>query len=136
MFCKVKVNILLLEVIKQVPKHARFLKELCSTKRKFKRNEKVAINKNASTMTQKKLSPKHKDLGMFTIPCAIGNAQIKQVMLDLEAPINVMLLSMYSSLNLCPLKETRVVIQLEDGSNVYFEGVLEDLLVQVDRLIF
>ena len=33
-FCKVEVNIPLLDAIKQIPRYAKFLKELCSTKRK------------------------------------------------------------------------------------------------------
>ncbi|KAK4400562.1 hypothetical protein Sango_1162300 [Sesamum angolense] len=40
------------------------------------------------------------------------------------------------SLNIDPLKETGVVIQLADRSIVYPEGVLEDILVQVNELIF
>ncbi|XP_039016785.1 uncharacterized protein LOC120147479 [Hibiscus syriacus] len=45
-------------------------------------------------------------------------------------------LSIYSSLNVGPLKATGVIIQLADRSNVYPEGVLEDVLVQVNELIF
>ena len=39
-------------------------------------------------------------------------------------------------MNAGPLKETGVVIQLADRSIVYPEGVLEDVLVQVNGLIF
>ncbi|XP_027156215.1 uncharacterized protein LOC113756986, partial [Coffea eugenioides] len=35
-----------------------------------------------------------------------------------------------------PLKETGVIIQLADRSNAYPDGVLEDILVQIDNLIF
>ena len=35
-FKKVELNIPLLDVIKQIPKYAKFLKELCPTKRAFK----------------------------------------------------------------------------------------------------
>ena len=57
-------------------------------------------------------------------------------MLDLGASINVMPYSIYASLNLGPLKETGVVIQLADRSNVYPEGVVEDVLVQVNDFVF
>ena len=57
-------------------------------------------------------------------------------MLDLGASINVMPYSIYSSLNLGPLEETGVVIQLADRSNIYPRGVVEDVLVQVDELVF
>ncbi|KAK4389994.1 hypothetical protein Sango_2062700 [Sesamum angolense] len=52
------------------------------------------------------------------------------------ASINVMPLSIYKSLNIGPLKEMGIVIQLADRSIVYPEGVLEDILVQVNELIF
>ncbi|XP_039042169.1 uncharacterized protein LOC120180975 [Hibiscus syriacus] len=58
--------------------------------------------------------------------------RIERAMLDLGASINIMPLSIYSSLNVGPLKETRVIIQLADRSNVYPEGVLEDVLVLVN----
>jgi len=45
-------------------------------------------------------------------------------------------MSIYSSLNAGPLKETGVIIQLADRSLVYPKGILEDVLVQVDWLIF
>ena len=73
---------------------------------------------------------------MFTIPCAISNVRIKQAMLDLGASINFMSLSIYFSSNLDPLKEAEIVIQLANRSNSYPKGVLEDVLVQVEGLIF
>ena len=57
-------------------------------------------------------------------------------MLDLGASINVMPFSIYASLNLGALKEIDVVIQLADLSNAYPMGVLEDVLVQVNDLVF
>ncbi|KAL0294594.1 UNVERIFIED_CONTAM: hypothetical protein Sangu_3214800, partial [Sesamum angustifolium] len=57
-------------------------------------------------------------------------------MCDLGASINVMPLSIFESLHVGPLKETGVVIQLADRSVVYPEGVLEDVLVQVNELVF
>ncbi|XP_031282520.1 uncharacterized protein LOC116141123 [Pistacia vera] len=135
-FRKVEVNIPLLDAIKQVPRYAKFLKELCTNKRKLKGNEKISMGENVSAILQKKLPPKCKDPGMFTIPCKLGDVRIEKVMLDLGASINVMPLSIYSSLNIGPLKETGVIIQLADRSNVYPEGVVEDVLVQVNGLVF
>ncbi|XP_011087002.1 uncharacterized protein LOC105168564 [Sesamum indicum] len=61
---------------------------------------------------------------------------IKRAMYDLGASINVMPLTIFKSLNVGPLKETGVVIQLADRSIVYPEGVLEDVLVEVNELVF
>ena len=44
--------------------------------------------------------------------------------------------SIYASLNLGPLEETGVIIQLADRSNTYPRGVTEDVLVQVNELVF
>ncbi|XP_073137049.1 uncharacterized protein [Henckelia pumila] len=57
-------------------------------------------------------------------------------MLDLGASINVMPYSIYASLKLGPLKKTGIVIQLADRSNAYHRGVVEDVLVQVNNLVF
>ena len=57
-------------------------------------------------------------------------------MLDLGASINVMPYSIYASLNLGPLKQTEVIIQLADQFDAYPEGVIEDVLVKVNELIF
>ncbi|XP_071727156.1 uncharacterized protein [Rutidosis leptorrhynchoides] len=135
-FRKVEINIPLLDAIKQIPRYAKFLKELCTSKRKLQGNEKVQMGENVSAMFQRKLPPKCQDPGMFTIPCTIGNVKIEKAMLDLGASINVMCRSVYNSLNGGKLKETGVIIQLADRSNVYPDGVIEDLLVQVKGLVF
>ncbi|KAM1776941.1 hypothetical protein ACFX11_043672 [Malus domestica] len=135
-FRKVQVNIPLLDAIKQIPKYAKFLKKLCTTRNRIWEKEVVHVNENVSTMLQRKLPLKCKDPGSFTIPCVIGNTRFEHAMLDLGASINVMPYSVYASMNLGELKHNGVVIQLANRSNAYPKGVLEDVLVQVDHLIF
>ncbi|CAN6583811.1 unnamed protein product [Malus baccata var. baccata] len=135
-FRKVQVNIPLLDAIKQVPRYAKFLKELCTTRRRISNKEVVQVSENVSAVLQRKLPPKCKDSGSFTIPCVIGNTKFEQCMLDLGASINVMPYSIYASMNLGELKNDGVIIQLADRSNAYPKGVLEDVLVQVGNLIF
>ncbi|KAL0463418.1 UNVERIFIED_CONTAM: hypothetical protein Slati_0229400 [Sesamum latifolium] len=60
---KVEVNIPLLDTIKQVPRYAKFLKEMCINKSKLRGNEKVSMGENVSTILQSKLPPKCKDPG-------------------------------------------------------------------------
>ncbi|KAK8549097.1 hypothetical protein V6N12_061995 [Hibiscus sabdariffa] len=135
-FRKVEINIPLLDVIRKVPRYARFLKNLCTTKRKLTGNEKVNLGENVSAVFQRKLPPKLKDQGMFAIPCKIGEVEIKRAMCDLGASINVMPLSVYNLISTEPLKETRVTVQLADRSVIHPEGVLENVLVKVNELIF
>ncbi|XP_027181678.1 uncharacterized protein LOC113780069 [Coffea eugenioides] len=62
-FRKVQVNIPLLDVIKQVPKYAKFLKDLCINKRKLRGDERVMVGENVSAVLQRKLPPKCGDPG-------------------------------------------------------------------------
>ncbi|KAM1160901.1 hypothetical protein ACFX2B_000055 [Malus domestica] len=133
---KVHVNIPLLDAIKQIPKYAKCLKKLCTTKKRAREKEVVHVSENVSAILQRKLPPKCKDPGSFTIPCVIGNTRFKSAMLDLGASINVMPYSVYASMNLGALKQDGVIIQLADRSNAYPKGVLEDVLVQVNHLVF
>ncbi|KAM1901163.1 hypothetical protein EV1_029825 [Malus domestica] len=128
-FRKVQVNIPLLDAIKQVPRYAKFLKELCTTRKMMSTKEVVKVGENVSAILQRKLPPKCKDPGSFTIPCVIGNTRFESAMLDLGASINVMPYSIYASMNLGALKNDGVIIQLADRSNAYPKGVLEDVLV-------
>ncbi|CAN6686079.1 unnamed protein product [Malus baccata var. baccata] len=135
-FRKVQVNIPLLDAIKQVPRYAKFLKELCITRKRISSKEVVKVSENVSAVLQRKLPTKCKDLGSFTIPCVIGNTHFESAMLDLGASINIMPYSIYASMHLGELKNDNVIIQLADHSNAYPKGVLEDVLVQVNHLIF
>nr|GEW41335.1 hypothetical protein [Tanacetum cinerariifolium] len=99
-----------------------FRKELCTSKRKLKGNEKVMLGENVSAMIQKKLPIKCKDPCMFTILCKMGNAEIERALLDLGASINVMPRAIYEVMNVGKLKETRVIIQLVDRSYAYPDG--------------
>ncbi|KAK8593169.1 hypothetical protein V6N12_045254 [Hibiscus sabdariffa] len=128
-FRKVEVNIPLLEVIRKIPRYARFLKDLCTNKRKLVGHEKINLGENVSAILTQHLPPTLKDQGMFTIPCKIGKVGIKRAMCDLGASINVMPFSVYKTLSADPLKETRVTVQLADRSIIYPKGVLENVLV-------
>ena len=96
----------------------------------------VRVRENVSVVLQRKLPPKCKDPGSFTIPYVIGNTKFEHAMLDLGVSINVMPYSIYASMNLGELKNDGVIIQLVDHSNAYPKGVLENVLVQVNHLIF
>ena len=87
------------------------------------------IGENYSGMLQRKIPPKLKDSGSFTIPCMIGKIRTCKAMLELGVSMNAMPYSIYSTLNLGTLKEANIVIQLVDRFNVYPKEVLEDVLV-------
>ncbi|XP_042415053.1 uncharacterized protein LOC122004195 [Zingiber officinale] len=135
LFSKVEVNVPLLTMIKQIPKYARFLKDLCVHKKKLKGNELISLGKNVSALIQP-VPQKYEDPGLFTVPCEIGSSLFKDAMLDLGASINVMPKSVFQTLGIGPLLPTGVVIQLADRSQTHPAGVIEDVLVKVRELIF
>ncbi|RDX85932.1 hypothetical protein CR513_32801, partial [Mucuna pruriens] len=144
MFRRVEINILLLDAIKQIPKYAKFLKELCMHKRKkMKGGAKMGgvmlaliKSEEVAALMQQALPKNCRDPGIFSIPCTIGDCTFADAMLDLGASINVMPSSIYKSLNFGDLEATRMIIQLANRSVVQPLGILEDVLVQINKLIF
>ncbi|XP_027165915.1 uncharacterized protein LOC113765866 [Coffea eugenioides] len=135
-FRKVEINIPLLDAIKQVPRYVKFLRDLCVNRKRLKGDERVVVGENVSAILQRKLPPKCGDPGMFTIPCRIGNTLIGKAMLDLGVSINVMPKSIYASLKLGSLKDTGIIIQLANRTNAYPDGLIENVLVKINELVF
>ncbi|XP_031120199.1 uncharacterized protein LOC116023344 [Ipomoea triloba] len=132
---KVNVNLPLLDMIKNMPAYAKFLKELNTRKRRYEHNEKVFMSKTVSAVLQIDLPPKLEDPGSFIITITVGNSKKEKAMLDLGASINLMPYSVYLQLGLDRLKPTTMSLELADRSIRYPRGIVEDVLVQVDKLI-
>ena len=64
---QVKVNIPLLDMIKQVPTYAKFLKDLCTLKKGLGINKKAFLTEQVSSIIQCKTLVKYKDSGSPTI---------------------------------------------------------------------
>ncbi|CAM8962665.1 unnamed protein product [Rhodiola kirilowii] len=136
LFSKVEINIPLLEAIKQIPRYAKFLKELCTNRRRSTQDDQELMSRNVSAVIQRKVPPKCGDPGTYTIPCTIGNIRIENCMLDLGASINVLPYSIYYFLRIGPLEPAGLTIQLVDRSCKQPEGKIKDVLVQVGELVF
>ncbi|XP_021801421.1 uncharacterized protein LOC110745609, partial [Prunus avium] len=134
-FKKVQINIPLLEAIKQIPSYAKFLKDICTNKRRFEEHEKVMLSDNVSAVLQRKLPPKLQDPGSFTIPCTIGERKFDKALLDLGASVNLMPYSVYEHLGLGELKHISISLQFADRSVKYPRGIVEDVLIHVDQFI-
>ena len=94
------------------------------------------LTEECSVILQRKLSQKLKDLGSFTIPCTIGNSIFERALCDLGASINLMPLSIFRRLGLGKARLTIATLQLPDRSLKHPRGVIEDVLVKVDKFIF
>jgi len=77
-----------------------------------------------------------KDPVAFTIPCTIGKVSVGRALCDLGASINLMPLSMMKKLGCGEPKPTKMTLTLVDRSVSYPYGVLEDVLVKVNDLLF
>ena len=108
------------------------MKDCCTNKRKLLDNEQVALSEEVSAVIQRKLPPKLKDPGSFTIPCRIGNKLFEKALLDLGASINLLPYTVYETLQLGELQPTSITLQLADRSIKYPRGIIEDVLVQVN----
>ncbi|XP_073033763.1 uncharacterized protein [Primulina eburnea] len=130
------INIPFAEALAQMPSYAKFLKEILSNKRKLVDFETVKLSEECSAILQNKLPPKAKDPGSFSIPCTIGTSFFGKVLCDLGASINLMPYSCFEKLGIGEVKPTTISLQLADRSIKYPRGVVEDVLVKVDKFIF
>ncbi|MBN8086381.1 hypothetical protein J0J19_23265, partial [Vibrio vulnificus] len=70
------MNIPFLETLTHMPKYAKFLKELVLSKKKLEEFATVPLTEECSAVIQRKLPPKLKDPGSFSIPITIGTLEI------------------------------------------------------------
>ena len=135
-FKKLHINIPFADALEQMPSYVKFMKDILYQKRRLADFETVNLTEECSAILQKKLPQKLKDPGSFTIPCTIGNAIFERALCDLGASINLMPLSIFKRLGLGEARPTTVTLQLADRSLKHPRGIIEDVLVKVDKFIF
>jgi hypothetical protein len=135
-FKQVQINIPFLDAIQQVPSYAKFLKDLIKVKRKTNVPKRVCLTEQVSSILQCKMPLKYKNPGCPTISCMIGLSRIERALLDLGASVNLLPYSVYLQLGLGELKPTSMTIQLADRSVKRPRGIIEDVLVKVDKFYF
>ena len=133
---KVKVNIPLLNMIKQVPTYANFLNDLCTVKRGLNVYKKAFLTEQVSAIIQCKTPVKYKDLGCLTISVNIGCTCVEKALLDLGASVNLLPYSMYKPLEFGELKPTSITLSLADRSIKVPKGTVEDVLIQVEKFYY
>ena len=133
---QVKVNIPLLDMIKQVPTYTKFLKDLCTVKRGLNVNKKAFLTEQVSAIIECKTPVKYKDPGCPTISFNIGGTCVEKALLDLGASVNLLPFSMYKQLGLGELKPTTITLSLADRSIKIPKGIVEDVLIQGDKFYY
>ena len=136
LFKQVKLNIPLLDAIKQIPSYAKFLKDLCTLKRKLGVNKEAFMTEQSTSLIQNNLPLKYKDPGSPTISIVVGNSKLGHALVDLGASVNLLPYSVYVDLGLGELEPTNITLQLADRSVKIPRGIVKDVLVQVDKFYF
>ena len=129
LFIQVKVNIPLLDAIKQIPSYAKFLKDLCTVKRKLGVNKDAFMTKQSISLIRNNLPLKYKDPGSPTISIVVGNSKLGHALVDLGASFNLLRYSVYVELGLGELEPTNITLQLVDRSVKISRGIVKDVLV-------
>ncbi|GKB04439.1 DNA-directed DNA polymerase, partial [Tanacetum coccineum] len=88
---------------------------------------KITMNERCSAVLLNKLPSKEKDPRSFTIPCDIGQLHIDNALADLGASI--------SKLGLGEPKATRISLELADRLIQYPRGIIENVLIKVDKFV-
>ncbi|KAD6454877.1 hypothetical protein E3N88_09583 [Mikania micrantha] len=135
-FKQVKINLPLLDAIKQVPAYAKYLKELCTQKRQPKLPKKLDVNVQVSAILSGALPPKLEDPGTPLISIQIGDFTSERALLDLGASISILLGSLYDQFDFGPLQKADTTVMLADLTPKLPRGVLTDVIVKVEDFYY
>ncbi|KAF5809903.1 putative nucleotidyltransferase, Ribonuclease H [Helianthus annuus] len=137
MFKQLKINLPFVEALQSMPKYAKFLKDLLKRKEKIVELSNIPLTGGCSAVVLNKLPEKLTDPSTFTIPCLFrGAVTPAHALADLGASINLISFSLYERLGLGELTPTRMSLSLADRSVKYPRGIVENLLVKVDKFVF
>ncbi|XP_070004553.1 uncharacterized protein [Nicotiana sylvestris] len=130
MMKSLSINVPLVEALEQMPGYAKFMEHLVKKKR--------SMNCETIKMTHvivHSMAPKLEDLGTFTIPCTIGSANFAKAICDLGASINLMPYSVFKTLGIGKPRPTSMRLQMADRTTKRPLGIIDDVLVHVDKFI-
>ncbi|XP_039145586.1 uncharacterized protein LOC120282806 [Dioscorea cayenensis subsp. rotundata] len=130
------IHVPFMKALSQIPKYAKFLKDLLTNQQKLEEVTTVTLSERSSVLLHNQLPRKQKDQRSFTILCNIGDLGDEKALADLGASINVMSFTMFRKLGLCDLNQTKMTLQLASDSIRHPRRIINDVLVKVDKFIF
>ncbi|GJY61002.1 MAK10-like protein, partial [Tanacetum coccineum] len=74
------------------------------------------------------------DLGLFTLPCRLGDSKPFDTLADLGLCINIIPLYLFKKLNIELLEETNHIFWLADRTKSYPVGIVKDVEVHIGKL--
>jgi len=108
-FKKLEITLPFGEALLQMPLNAKFLKDMLTKKNRYIHSDRIVVEGNCRIVIQRILPPKHKDPEVVSMCQRLGEIEIIP---------------------------TRMTLQLVDRSIARPYGVIEDVLVKVEHLIF
>ncbi|GKA70909.1 reverse transcriptase domain-containing protein [Tanacetum coccineum] len=133
---KIKINRPLLKEIRKTNNYPKHMKNLVENKPRTEEVEEIKMNPRCSALLQNHLPPKEQDPRSFILPCSLGKLDFNNALADLGASISIMPLSMYKRLGIGKLKPINMVIKMADNTKCTPEGIVEILLIKIDKFIF
>uniref|UniRef100_A0A1S4AP48 Uncharacterized protein n=1 Tax=Nicotiana tabacum TaxID=4097 RepID=A0A1S4AP48_TOBAC len=85
MLKQIHLNIPLVDMLSEVPKYAKYIKDIVANKRRLTEFETGALTEECTSRIQHKLPQKLKDPASFTIPVRIGEIDVGRALCDLGA---------------------------------------------------
>jgi len=135
-FKQIKVNVPLLEAIKQIPSYAKFLKDLCTKKRARQTPKKVFLAANLRKIIKSIMLMKYKDPECPTLSCTVRTTMSNKALQDSGVSVNLLPYLVCKQLGVGELKPTGITLQLADRSVKIPKGEIEDVLIKVGEFIF
>ncbi|GJW52088.1 reverse transcriptase domain-containing protein, partial [Tanacetum coccineum] len=115
--------------------NAKFMKDLLTQRGRGNEASKITLNERCSAVVLNKIPLKEKD-PKFLLYHAIGQSGINKALAELGASISLMPYSMFLRINLGELKPTRMCIELANKSTQIPRGIMENVIVKINRFVF
>nr|XP_043636057.1 uncharacterized protein LOC122607195 [Erigeron canadensis] len=135
-FKQVKINIPLIDIIKQVPAYAKYLKELCTQKRHHKLPKKIVLNEEVSAVVRGILPPKLQDPGAPLITIQVGDFKMNKELLDMGAGVSILPGMLYDQYDFGPLEKVDTTLVMADLSLKLPRGIVQDVIVKVEDFYY
>lgn len=114
------------------PKYANFMKEIQSKKVKWNEQGMMVF----TMALPKKLPTKRENPKRFTISCIIESLYFYNSLYDLGVSVNIMPFSIFRKLGVGELAATTQKLQFSNGYWKHSKGIIEDVLLKVDKFTF
>ncbi|KAI3755032.1 hypothetical protein L1987_54825 [Smallanthus sonchifolius] len=136
MFKQVKINLPLLDAIRQVLAYAKYLKELCTQTRHLKIPKKLDLTDNVNAVLLGAFPPKLQDPGAPLTSVQIGELKINKVLLDHGTSVSILQGSLYDQYNFGHLQKADTIMVLADLTLKLPRGILTDVIVKVEDFYY